>query len=157
MDRKQFTLRIPKARSVRADRIERRVGKPSETSDAGGRFCGSGLRWICTGTIRRIPIQRVSGWHGNLESGTRQPTSRIFPVRYAASAPSSSRGSRRCAEAVKIYKGRHSGDDEKASKPGMYEYQYKAEFDYALAQHGCLTGISDNHFRGSNNFCIPLL
>ena len=26
----------------------------------------------------------------------------------------------------------------KASKPGMYEYQYKAEFDYALAQHGCL-------------------
>lgn len=23
----------------------------------------------------------------------------------------------------------------KASKPGMYEYQYKAEFDYALGQH----------------------
>lgn len=41
----------------------------------------------------------------------------------------------------------------KASKPGMYEYQYKAEFDYALAQHGCLApGISEYHFRGTNNF-----
>ena len=43
----------------------------------------------------------------------------------------------------------------KASKPGMYEYQYKAEFDYALAQHGCLSPsfpviISS----GDNNFCI---
>ena len=27
----------------------------------------------------------------------------------------------------------------KASKPGMYEYQYKAEFDYALAQRGVLS------------------
>lgn len=25
----------------------------------------------------------------------------------------------------------------KTSKPGMYEYQYKAEFDYALAQREC--------------------
>ena len=27
----------------------------------------------------------------------------------------------------------------RASRPGMYEYQYKAEFDYALAQHGVLS------------------
>ena len=35
----------------------------------------------------------------------------------------------------------------KASKPGMYEYQYKAEFDYALAQRGVLSpGFSVYHF-----------
>ena len=100
-----------------------------------GRF--ERIAMICTGTIRRMQIPRVSGWHGNLESGTRQPHSRIFPVRYAASAPSSSRvRSRRCGSS-QDYKGRHFGDDE-GIKAGMYEYQYKAEFDYALAQHGCL-------------------
>lgn len=43
----------------------------------------------------------------------------------------------------------------KSSKPGMYEYQYKAEFDYALAQHGVLTpGFPSIISAGSNNFCI---
>ena len=32
---------------------------------------------------------------------------------------------------------RNSGDDD-TFKAGMYEYQYKAEYDYALAQHGVL-------------------
>jgi len=42
-----------------------------------------------------------------------------------------------------------------ASKPGMYEYQYKAEFDYALAQHGVLTpGFPPIISAGKNNFCI---
>lgn len=43
----------------------------------------------------------------------------------------------------------------KASKPGMYEYQYKAEFDYALAQHGVLSpGFPSIISAGDNNFCI---
>lgn len=43
----------------------------------------------------------------------------------------------------------------KASKPGMYEYQYKAEFDYALAQHGCLSPAFPSIISaGKNNFCI---
>lgn len=43
----------------------------------------------------------------------------------------------------------------KASKPGMYEYQYKAEFDYVLAQHGVLmTGFPSIISAGDNNFCI---
>lgn len=43
----------------------------------------------------------------------------------------------------------------KASKPGMYEYQYKAEFDYALAQRGCLaTAFPSIISAGDNNFCI---
>ena len=43
----------------------------------------------------------------------------------------------------------------KASKPGMYEYQYKAEFDYALAQHGCLEPAFPSIISaGANNFCI---
>lgn len=43
----------------------------------------------------------------------------------------------------------------KASKPGMYEYQYKAEFDYALAQHGCLAPAFPSIISaGANNFCI---
>ncbi len=43
----------------------------------------------------------------------------------------------------------------RASKPGMYEYQYKAEFDYALAQHGVLTPAFPSIISaGENNFCI---
>lgn len=43
----------------------------------------------------------------------------------------------------------------RASKPGMYEYQYKAEFDYALAQRGILTpGFPSIISAGKNNFCI---
>ena len=43
----------------------------------------------------------------------------------------------------------------KASRPGMYEYQYKAEFDYALAQHGCLAPAFPSIVSaGQNNFCI---
>lgn len=43
----------------------------------------------------------------------------------------------------------------KASKPGMYEYQYKAEFDYALAQRGVLApGFPSIISAGENNFCI---
>lgn len=43
----------------------------------------------------------------------------------------------------------------KNSKPGMYEYQYKAEFDYALAQHGVLEpGFPSIISAGANNFCI---
>lgn len=43
----------------------------------------------------------------------------------------------------------------KASKPGMYEYQYKAVFDYVLGQYG----PQDSAFpsiisAGKNNFCI---
>lgn len=41
------------------------------------------------------------------------------------------------------------------SKPGMYEYQYKAEYDYALAQHGVLeAGFPSIISAGNNNFCI---
>lgn len=43
----------------------------------------------------------------------------------------------------------------KASKPGMYEYQYKAEYDYVLAQHGVLmSGFPSIISAGDNNFCI---
>ncbi|OPJ58054.1 M24 family metallopeptidase [Clostridium oryzae] len=43
----------------------------------------------------------------------------------------------------------------KASKPGMYEYQYKAEFDYALGQHGPQGSAFPSIISaGKNNFCI---
>ena len=43
----------------------------------------------------------------------------------------------------------------RASKPGMYEYQYKAEWDYALAQHGVLSPAFPSIISaGKNNFCI---
>ena len=43
----------------------------------------------------------------------------------------------------------------RASRPGMYEYQYKAEFDYALAQRGCLAPAFPSIVSaGENNFCI---
>lgn len=43
----------------------------------------------------------------------------------------------------------------KSSEPGMYEYQYKAEFDYALAQHGVLAPAFPSIISaGKNNFCI---
>jgi Xaa-Pro aminopeptidase len=43
----------------------------------------------------------------------------------------------------------------RASKPGMYEYQYKAEFDRALGQYGPQgPGFPPIISAGSNNFCI---
>ena len=43
----------------------------------------------------------------------------------------------------------------RASRPGMYEYQYKAEFDYALAQRGCLSPAFPSIVSaGENNLCI---
>ena len=44
----------------------------------------------------------------------------------------------------------------KASKPGMYEYEYRAEFDYALAKNwGMLEpGFPPIISCGNNNFCI---
>ena len=43
----------------------------------------------------------------------------------------------------------------RASKPGMWEYQYKAEFDYALAQRGVINpGFPSIVSAGANNFCI---
>lgn len=43
----------------------------------------------------------------------------------------------------------------KASKPGLYEYQYKAEFDYALAQYGTEgPAFPSIVSAGKNNFCI---
>ncbi len=43
----------------------------------------------------------------------------------------------------------------RASKPGMYEYQYKAEYDYVLSQHGVLApGFPSIICGGENNFCI---
>lgn len=43
----------------------------------------------------------------------------------------------------------------KASKPGMYEYQYKAVFDYALGQHGPQGPAFPSIISaGRNNFCI---
>jgi len=43
----------------------------------------------------------------------------------------------------------------KASRPGMYEYQYKAEFDRALLQHGPQgPGFPPIISAGANNFCI---
>lgn len=43
----------------------------------------------------------------------------------------------------------------RASKPGMYEYEYKAEFDYALAGLGILSPAFPSIISaGKNNFCI---
>jgi len=43
----------------------------------------------------------------------------------------------------------------RASRPGMYEYQYKAEFDHALGQHGPQEpGFASIISAGVNNFCI---
>lgn len=43
----------------------------------------------------------------------------------------------------------------KASKPGMYEYQYKAEFDYVLNQYSPKgPGFPSIISAGKNNFCI---
>ncbi len=43
----------------------------------------------------------------------------------------------------------------KAAKPGITEYQLKAEYDYALAQRGVLTpGFPSIISCGDNNFCI---
>lgn len=43
----------------------------------------------------------------------------------------------------------------KASKPGMYEYQYKAIFDYALGQYGPQGPAFPSIISaGKNNFCI---
>ncbi len=43
----------------------------------------------------------------------------------------------------------------KASRPGMYEYQYKAEFDHALGQYGPQgPGFPSIISAGKNNFCI---
>ena len=43
----------------------------------------------------------------------------------------------------------------RASKPGMYEYQYKAEFDRALGQYGpAPAGFQSIISAGANNFCI---
>ena len=43
----------------------------------------------------------------------------------------------------------------KASHPGMYEYQYKAEFDYALGQYGPQGPAFPSIISaGKNNFCI---
>lgn len=42
-----------------------------------------------------------------------------------------------------------------ASKPGMYEYQYKARFDHTLAEHGVLApGFPSIISAGRNNFYI---
>lgn len=43
----------------------------------------------------------------------------------------------------------------RASKPGMWEYQYKAEFDHALGQYGPQgPGFPSIISAGKNNFCI---
>lgn len=43
----------------------------------------------------------------------------------------------------------------KASRPGMYEYQYKAEFDHALGQHSAEgSAFPSIVSAGKNNFCI---
>ncbi len=43
----------------------------------------------------------------------------------------------------------------KISRPGLYEYQYKAEFDHALSQHGPqMAGFPPIISAGKNNFCI---
>ena len=43
----------------------------------------------------------------------------------------------------------------KASRPGIYEYQYKAEWDYALAQYGTEGSAFPSIISaGKNNFCI---
>lgn len=43
----------------------------------------------------------------------------------------------------------------RASRPGMYEYEYKAAFDYALTTHGVLAPAFHSIISaGKNNFCI---
>lgn len=43
----------------------------------------------------------------------------------------------------------------RTSRPGMYEYEYKAEFDYALMKNGVLTpAFPPIVSAGQNNFCI---
>ena len=42
----------------------------------------------------------------------------------------------------------------RASRPGLYEYQYKAEWDHALAQSGAISGFPPIVSSGDNNFCI---
>lgn len=43
----------------------------------------------------------------------------------------------------------------KASRPGMYEYEYKAEYDHALTSRGVLVpGFPSIISAGKNNFCI---
>ncbi|MDR1439195.1 MAG: aminopeptidase P N-terminal domain-containing protein [Clostridiales bacterium] len=43
----------------------------------------------------------------------------------------------------------------RASRPGMYEYEYKAEYDYALMKNGVLSpGFPPIISAGRNNFCI---
>lgn len=43
----------------------------------------------------------------------------------------------------------------KSSQPGMYEYEYKAEFDHALTSRGVLTPAFPSIISaGKNNFCI---
>lgn len=43
----------------------------------------------------------------------------------------------------------------RASHPGMYEYEYKAEFDYVLTKHGVLSPAFHSIISaGKNNFCI---
>lgn len=43
----------------------------------------------------------------------------------------------------------------RAARDGLFEYQLKAEFDYALAQNGVLTpGFPSIVSAGANNFCI---
>jgi Xaa-Pro aminopeptidase len=43
----------------------------------------------------------------------------------------------------------------RASRPGMYEYEYKAEFDHALEKNGVLTPAFPSIISaGKNNFCI---
>lgn len=43
----------------------------------------------------------------------------------------------------------------RASRPGMYEYEYKAEFDYALTKNGVLAPAFHSIISaGQNNFCI---
>lgn len=43
----------------------------------------------------------------------------------------------------------------RVSRPGLYEYQYKAEFDHALAENGVLAPAFPSIVSaGNNNFCI---
>lgn len=43
----------------------------------------------------------------------------------------------------------------RSSRPGMYEYEYKAEFDRALTRHGVLVpAFTSIIAAGENNFCI---
>ncbi|MCD7756020.1 MAG: M24 family metallopeptidase [Firmicutes bacterium] len=43
----------------------------------------------------------------------------------------------------------------KLSRPGLYEYQYKAAFDHALGQHGpSVHGFPPIISAGRSNFCV---